>query len=64
MDFASENFAKSTDLYGFRRVRFRLLVATPTATDLSGNKSVRVVTVYVTDGDTTVGQLVECGKKA
>ncbi len=27
VDFASENFAKSTDLYGFRRVRFRLLVA-------------------------------------
>lgn len=35
---------------------------TLTATDLSGNKSVHVITVYVTDGDTTVGQLVECGK--
>ena len=35
---------------------------TLTATDLSGNKSVHVVTVYVTDGDSTVGQLVECGK--
>lgn len=35
---------------------------TLTATDLSGNKSVHVVTVYVTDGDSTVGQLVKCGK--
>ena len=34
---------------------------TLTATDLSGNKSVHVVTVYVTDGDTTVGELVKCG---
>ena len=35
---------------------------TLTATDLSGNKSVHVVTVYVTDGDVTVGELIECGK--
>ncbi|MBQ7343163.1 MAG: hypothetical protein IJW53_00190 [Clostridia bacterium] len=35
---------------------------TLTATDLSGNKTVHVVTVYVTDTDTTVGQLIECGK--
>ena len=34
---------------------------TLTATDLSGNKSVHVVTVYVTDGDTTAGELVKCG---
>ena len=34
---------------------------TLTATDHSGNKSVHVVTVYVTDGDTTVGELVKCG---
>lgn len=34
---------------------------TLTATDLSGNKTVKVVTVYVIDGDSTVGKLVQCG---
>jgi hypothetical protein len=33
-----------------------------TATDYSGNKSVHVVTVYVTDEDPVVGQLVICGE--
>ena len=33
---------------------------TLTATDLSGNKTVKVVTVYVIDGDSTVGKLVQC----
>jgi len=36
VDFASENFAKSTDLYGFRRVRFRLLVAKALAKKYNG----------------------------
>ena len=35
---------------------------TLTATDLSGNKTVKVVTVYVIDGDVTVGTLIQCGK--
>ena len=35
---------------------------TLTATDLSGNKSVHVVTVYVLSTDTTVGTLIQCGK--
>ena len=35
---------------------------TLTSVDLSGNKTVKTVTVYVTDGDTTVGKLIECGK--
>lgn len=34
---------------------------TLTATDLSGNNAVKVVTVYVIDGDSTVGKLVQCG---
>ena len=35
---------------------------TLTCTDLSGNQSVHVVTVYVMSGDTTVGTLIQCGK--
>lgn len=35
---------------------------TLTCTDLSGNVSVHVVTVYVMSGDTTVGTLIQCGK--
>lgn len=35
---------------------------TLTATDLSGNVNVYVVTVYVLDGDSTVGPLIQCGK--
>jgi hypothetical protein len=35
---------------------------TLTATDLSGNVNVHVVTVYVLDGDSTVGPLIQCGK--
>lgn len=35
---------------------------TLTCTDLSGNRSVHVVTVYVLNGDTTVGTLIQCGK--
>ena len=35
---------------------------TLTCTDLSGNASVRVVTVYVMSGDSTVGTLIQCGK--
>lgn len=35
---------------------------TLTATDLSGNVSVHVVTVRVLSGDSTVGTLVQCGK--
>ena len=34
---------------------------TLTSTDLSGNSSVHVVTVYVVDGDSTVGALIQCG---
>ena len=36
---------------------------TLTATDLSGNKTVHVVTVYVLDEDATHGELIECGKQ-
>ena len=35
---------------------------TLTATDLSGNTKVHVVTVYVLDRDSTVGTLIQCGK--
>ena len=35
---------------------------TLTCTDLSGNQTVHVVTVYVLSGDTTVGTLIQCGK--
>ena len=35
---------------------------TLTSTDLSGNTSVHVVTVYVVNGDSTVGTIIECGK--
>ena len=35
---------------------------TLTCTDLSGNVSVHVVTVYVINGDSTVGTLISCGK--
>ena len=35
---------------------------TLTATDLSGNSSVKVVTVYVVSTDSTVGTLIDCGK--
>ncbi len=35
---------------------------TLSATDQSGNKSVHIVTLYVTNGDTTVGDLIECGE--
>ena len=35
---------------------------TLTATDLTGNVSVRVVTVRVTSGESTVGTLIQCGK--
>lgn len=35
---------------------------TMTATDLSGNSTVMVVTVYVTEADEVVGKLIECGK--
>ena len=35
---------------------------TLTCTDLSGNVSVHVVTVYVINGDSTVGTLILCGK--
>ena len=35
---------------------------TLTCTDLSGNVSVHVVTVYVINGDSTVGTLITCGK--
>ena len=34
---------------------------TLTATDLSGNETVKVVTVYVVDGDSTVGKLAKFG---
>lgn len=34
---------------------------TLTATDLSGNTSVKVVTVYVINGDSTSGPVVQCG---
>ena len=36
---------------------------TLTATDLSGNKTVHVVTVYVLDEDAIHGELIECGKQ-
>ena len=35
---------------------------TLTATDLTGNKTVMVVKVYVTESDDVVGKLIECGK--
>ena len=35
---------------------------TLTSTDLSGNKTVHVVTVHVMEGDSTVGTLIQCGK--
>ena len=35
---------------------------TLTCTDLSGNSTVHVVTVYVVSGDSTVGTLIQCGK--
>ena len=35
---------------------------TLTCTDLSGNSTVHVVTVYVVIGDSTVGTLIQCGK--
>ena len=35
---------------------------TLTATDLSGNTTVHVVTVRVLSSDTTVGTLIQCGK--
>jgi hypothetical protein len=35
---------------------------TLTATDLTGNVTVHVVTVRVTGGDSTVGTLIQCGK--
>ena len=35
---------------------------TLTSVDLSGNTTVKVITVYVLDTDTTVGKLIECGK--
>lgn len=35
---------------------------TLTATDLTGNKSVHTVTVYVGNDDITVGKLIECGE--
>ena len=35
---------------------------TLTATDLTGNVTVRVVTVRVVSGDATVGTVIQCGK--
>ena len=35
---------------------------TLTSVDLSGNKTVHIVTVYVVKGDSTVGTLIQCGK--
>ncbi len=61
VDLAEEWSDGAIDIGG--RLSKGIHTLTLTATDLSGNKTVRVVTVHVVDGDYTVGQLIECGKK-
>ena len=60
VDVVEEWSAGAIDLGG--RLAEGTHTLTLTATDLSGNKTVKVVTVHVTSGDTTVGQLIVQGQ--
>ena len=67
---AEDNYdaVKVTEQWSDGAVDFggRLLAGTHlltlTSVDLSGNKTVHIVTVYVVKGDSTVGTLIQCGK--
>ena len=60
VDVVSEWSEGAVD-FGFRLAKGTHTL-TLTATDDSGNKSVHVVTVYVTDDDPVRGSLVQCGE--